>query len=218
MGLRGSRLMQASASGADPTATDVFQKIDLRTFENYSWSFGGDSNGTFVRDISARDLQLAAGDASSHGRDYNLYIDGQYWGIYQTDERPEANFAESYYGEVPDGYDTVKVDTNTGYTIYATDGDLNAWRQLWDTSRIPSTAQVDVFMPVNVEVGDVFTLIVTGRSGATASVSYTAQQPTVADVTAGLLAAWNASTSPLIATISAQNISNTIKLTGKAIG
>jgi len=86
-----------------------------------------------------------------------LYINGQYWGIYQTDERPEANFAESYYGEVPDGYDTVKVEGPAGYIIEATDGDLNAWRQLWDTSRIPSTAQVDIFTPANVEIGDTFT-------------------------------------------------------------
>ncbi|HEV8605302.1 MAG TPA: lamin tail domain-containing protein [Tepidisphaeraceae bacterium] len=204
--------------GDDPTATDEFDKIDFRTFQNYSWSYQGDANGTFVRDIMGRDLQLAAGDVSSHGKDYNLYINGQYWGIYQTDERPEANFAESYYGEVPDGYDTVKVETNASYTIEATDGDLNAWRQLWETSRIPSTAQVDIFTPINVEIGDVFTLTVTGKKGATASVSYTAQAATVADVTAGLVAAWNASTSPLIATVAAQSISGTVKLTGKLIG
>src|SRR6185436_16730993 len=123
---------------------------------------------------------------------YNLYINGQYWGIYQTDERPEANFAESYYGEVPDGYDTVKVEGPAGYIIEATDGDLNAWRQLWDTSRIPSTAQVDIFTPANVEIGDTFTLNVTGRSGATGSVSYTTQVGTAADVLSGLTTAWNA--------------------------
>src|SRR5439155_20343358 len=176
--------------------------------------------GTFVRDISARDLQLAMGDASSHGKDYNLYIDGQYWGIYQTDERPEANFSASYYGDVPDGYDTVKVETTTGYTIEATDGDLNAWRKLWDTARLPSTAQVDIFTPVNVEVGDIFTLKVTGRSGATASVSYTAQAATTDNVIAGLLAAWNGSTNPLVSSITASSpaSSGIIKLTAKALG
>jgi hypothetical protein len=85
-------------------------------------------------------------------------------------------------------------------------------------SRIPSTAQVDIFTPVNVEVGDVFTLTVTGKSGATASVSYTAQAATVADVTAGLTRPWNASTNPLVSTITAANISGTLKLTGKSIG
>src|SRR6185436_10404547 len=74
------------------------------------------------------------------------------------------------------------------------------------------------FTPVNVEVGDIFTLNVTGRSGATASVSYTAQVATAADVTSGLLAAWNASTNPLIASITAANIGGTIKLTGKQVG
>jgi hypothetical protein len=44
--------------GDDPTATDTFDKIDLRTFQNYSWSYQGDASGTFVRDIIGRDLQL----------------------------------------------------------------------------------------------------------------------------------------------------------------
>src|SRR5688572_22068086 len=54
--------------------------------------------------------------------------------------------------------------------------------------------------------------------GNTASVSYTATAATVANVTAGLAAAWNASTNALVATIAATADAATIKLTGKIIG
>src|SRR5205814_6338267 len=122
-----------------------------------------------------RDMQLAAGDLSSHGQDYFLYINGQFWGIYQTDERPEATMAEQYYGEKPGGYDTVKVEgPNANYTIEATDGDLNAWTDLWNklkgpnppSQQYPSVQQVDIFTVQNPEVGDQYTLTVTSLGGA----------------------------------------------------
>ena len=52
-------------------------------------------------------------------------------------------------------------------------------------------SQVDTFTPVNVLVGNVFTLTATGFDGSTLEVSYTAAVATVADVTAGLETAWN---------------------------
>ncbi len=42
--------------------TKSFDGIDLRTFQNYSWSFGGDGRGVFVRDQFSRDVQLAMGE------------------------------------------------------------------------------------------------------------------------------------------------------------
>jgi hypothetical protein len=110
---------------------DVFDKIDLRCSQNYSWSFDGSTNNSAIRDIFARDTQAAMGDLASHGQPYHLYINGQYWGLYETDERPEANFAESYLGGDADDYDVIKVEAGS-YTIYATDGTMDAWRNLWD--------------------------------------------------------------------------------------
>ena len=82
--------------GSDPTGTDTFNKFDIRCAQNYSWSFQGDGGGHFLGDTIARDQQLAMGMASSHGNFYHLYVNGQYWGLYNIDERPEANFGESY--------------------------------------------------------------------------------------------------------------------------
>jgi hypothetical protein len=55
-----------------------------------------------------------------------------YWGLYQTQERPEASYAESYFGGGKDDYDVVKVAIDQmQYEIEATDGSLNAYNDLW---------------------------------------------------------------------------------------
>lgn len=47
--------------------TDEFDALDLRTFQNYSWSFQGDSQGVFIRDQFSRDTQLDMGRQGSAG-------------------------------------------------------------------------------------------------------------------------------------------------------
>ncbi len=115
-----------------PNGPQSFDKFDLRTFENYSWSFDGSTNGIFVRDQVNRDMQVAMGELGSHGQYYQLYINGQYWGLYNTDERPEANFGAQYLGGDPANFDTIKTGPDFGYSIYATDGNMDAWTQLWN--------------------------------------------------------------------------------------
>ncbi len=116
---------------AKQDGVDTFDKFDLRTFENYSWSFEGDYRFIALRDQFSRDTQLALGQPAERGDFYHLYINGQYWGLYNTAERPEASFGASYFGGNDADYDVVKVDTGAGYTIYATDGNMDAWTRLW---------------------------------------------------------------------------------------
>ncbi|GAG28294.1 unnamed protein product, partial [marine sediment metagenome] len=71
----------------------------------------------------------------------------------------------------------------------------------------------------DVETTDIFTLTVTGFDGSTHSVSYTAAAATVADVTAGLAAAWEAETHDLCTPITAADVSSThITLTADTAG
>ncbi len=109
----------------------AFNAIDLRTFQNYSWSFQGDSRGVFIRDQFSRDTQLAMGSQGERGDYYHLYINGQYWGLFNTCERPEASFGETYFGGLSENYDVIKVEAGP-YTINATDGNLSAWTRLWN--------------------------------------------------------------------------------------
>ncbi len=122
---------------------DTFENLDLRTEQNYSWAFRGDQasdpgyRNTMLRDIFSRDLQGALSQPYTRSRFYHLYINGQYFGIYQSQERPEAAYAASYFGGSSDDYDVVKVDAGPGrpYTMQATDGTMEAYNRLWDAAR-----------------------------------------------------------------------------------
>ena len=115
--------------GEDGPST--FQKIDLRTTQNYSWSFQGSSRNTFLRDIFSRDIQHLMGQETTRGEYYHLYINGHYWGMFQTEERPEARFAETHFGGDSDDYDVVKsAGGGGGHQTEATDGNLDALRRL----------------------------------------------------------------------------------------
>jgi hypothetical protein len=122
-------------------AAKEFDGFDLRTAQNYSWHMGGDPQAIFIRDQFNRDTQLAMGHPSAHGDFYHLYINGQYWGLYNTCERVEASFAESYLVGNKDDYDVIK--NRGGFASsaaqktspYATDGNLEAWRRLYDLAK-----------------------------------------------------------------------------------
>ena len=128
---------------------DTFDKIDLRTTQNWSWSKDADTNATFLRDIFSRDTQRDMGEPYARGRVYHLYINGQYWGLYETDERPDADYAASYLGGSKDDYDVIKVtrDTTSGieYSIDTTDGNLNAWQDLYN--QMTNQYTVNYYLP-----------------------------------------------------------------------
>ncbi len=112
--------------------TDEFVNIDLRTSQNYAWSldsFNPGQKNTFVREEFCRDLQRETGQPYTRTRYYHLYINGQYWGLYETQERSEASYAATYFGGEPDDYDVVKTGDNG---IFATDGSMDEWNLLWD--------------------------------------------------------------------------------------
>ncbi|MBN1816035.1 MAG: CotH kinase family protein, partial [Sedimentisphaerales bacterium] len=114
----------------DDERGDEFDNLDLRTAQNYAWSnWGNDgSRNTFLRDVYSRDLQREMGQPYTASRYYHLYINGQYWGLYQSQERSEASYAEHYFGDDKPKYDVVKADDyRTGYT----DGTLDKWNELW---------------------------------------------------------------------------------------
>ena len=115
--------------------TDEFDQLDLRTAQNYSWSFGGDGNNTFLREESTRLAQRDMGHQHGRLRYFHLYINGTYWGLHNSEERTEASFAETYFGGAKDDYDVVKGEQDSGYITGVTDGNLTAWTDLWNKSK-----------------------------------------------------------------------------------
>jgi hypothetical protein len=126
-----------------PTGAKEFDKFDLRTMQNYSWAFQNDSRMICIRDVMSRDAQLAMNGLGTRGNFYHLYINGVYWGLYNTEERPEAAFAESYLGGRAEDYDTIK--QLDGYISGPTDGNADAWYRLWYAATNGFANDVDYF-------------------------------------------------------------------------
>ena len=129
----GAEQLEFPLFGAE--GVDVFSKVDLRTSQNYAWSTGYVYENTMNRDVFSRDIQARMGQPYTRSRYYHLYLNGLYWGLFQTQERSEANWAESYLGGDEDDYDVVKVDIGEDWNLYeieATDGNLEAWHDVWD--------------------------------------------------------------------------------------
>jgi len=114
-----------------------FDKVDLRCSQNYSWSKGGEEAPycTMNRDVFSRDCQRDMLQPYTRSRYYHLYLNGLYWGIYQTQERAEESFAESYFGGDEEDYDVIKVnigDDFNNFGIEATNGNTDAWQRIWE--------------------------------------------------------------------------------------
>jgi len=110
-----------------------FDKVDLRTEQNYSWSKDGDPHNTYLRDIFSRDTQRDMGQPYTRGRYYHLYLNGMYWGLYQTEERADGDYAETYFGDDENDYDVIKVSVEAWpYFNEATDGTMDSWQELWN--------------------------------------------------------------------------------------
>jgi hypothetical protein len=79
----------------------------------------------FCRDEVSRDTQVLI-SAGSRCRYFHLYLNGQYWGLYDTDERPNGDYGEQYFGGKDDEYDVLKSSgASGGYATEATDGTMD---------------------------------------------------------------------------------------------
>ena len=116
----------------------AFDNFDLRCTQQYSWHHGFNPRTIYIRDQLSRDLHLAMGQTSPRGNFRHLYINGHYWGIFNTCERPEASFGEAYIGGKKKNFDVVKImggysedhDQQRHYQVGATDGNRILWEKL----------------------------------------------------------------------------------------
>ena len=107
-------------------------RFDIRCEQLVAWHYFVDREADFIRDIFGRDTQGALGQPFKRGDFQHLYINGQYWGLYQTDERVTGHWGAEYFGGDEEDYDVVKFDAESGYGTGFTDGTLGAWRRLYD--------------------------------------------------------------------------------------
>ncbi len=125
---------------------DEFDKIDLRCEQNYAWSNDGNcARNTAVREVVVRDIQGKMGQPYTRSRYYHLYLNGMYWGLYQTQERSEARYAASYLGGSPEDYDVIKVNGDYSYTIEATDGTTASFQKIYELCNTGFTTNAAYF-------------------------------------------------------------------------
>ena len=109
-----------------------FGKIDLRCDQNSSWA-NGKADTTLIQELWVRDTQRDMGQPYNKSRYYHLFLNGCYWGIYQTEERVDQRYCADTIGGEEDNFDVVRT-SNTGgqnYTTGIVEGDTTAWSNFW---------------------------------------------------------------------------------------
>ncbi len=118
-----------------PGGTDTFQTLDLRSEQNYHWANDSGTENTAVREIFCRDLMAALGQPSTRSRYFHLYLNGQYWGLYETEERAQEDYGATYFGGNADDFDVLQTSNHPNFTYEVASGTVAAWQTLWNLSR-----------------------------------------------------------------------------------
>lgn len=107
-----------------------FEIMDLRTASNYAWSWRHTRTASFIDELWSRDTQAAMGQPYTRSRQYHLYLNGTYWGLYMSQERVSGEYGETYFGGNEDDYDVMKRNA-PGRETEAGDGTDVAWKSLY---------------------------------------------------------------------------------------
>jgi len=121
---------------------DHFDTLILRGTSNYSWiHFGGGglaetrNKALYVRDLWAKDVQLAMGHPASRGIYVHLYFNGLYWGLYNPCERPDADFLADHIGGESEEWDVRKAGGIVVDGEVDENGDNPAWEDAVNLAR-----------------------------------------------------------------------------------
>ncbi|MCI0747886.1 MAG: lamin tail domain-containing protein [Verrucomicrobia subdivision 3 bacterium] len=132
------RLLFRGSYGAGKLDYPLFADSSVQSYDtllvdaglNLVWIHRTDATqrrqGQYVRDQFVSDLQNAMGWPAFHGRFFHLYLNGLYWGLHGIHERPDEDFAASYFGGDKDEWDIIK-NTTSFEAVY---GDFAAWNAM----------------------------------------------------------------------------------------
>jgi len=115
-----------------PGGRTIYDKIDFRTAQNFSWHFntGGPAGATWLDDPFSHDTMNDMGNVAANGPFHHLYVNGLYWGLFQVEERMDAQFCTSYFGGEEDDFDVMKSDEVNGL-MYANEGTDTFYDNFW---------------------------------------------------------------------------------------
>ncbi|MCA9212254.1 MAG: CotH kinase family protein, partial [Planctomycetales bacterium] len=123
--------------------SDEIDRIAFRGNFFDSWTFDsrgriggaccGYDQALLLRDQFGHTTQADMGSLAIAGNWVHLYINGQYWGLYNSVERPDEDFAAYYLGGDADNYDVMKQrprGTANGSLPEVVNGGRTAWNEL----------------------------------------------------------------------------------------
>lgn len=106
------------------SATESFNSIILRGGFNQTWLHWDQvqrEKAQYINDSWAKDMHLKMGHLAAHNKFVHLYINGLYWGVYNTSERTDNDFMAYYLNGETEDFDVMK-----DYAEVA-DGNSDAW-------------------------------------------------------------------------------------------
>ncbi|MDG2125135.1 MAG: CotH kinase family protein, partial [Verrucomicrobiales bacterium] len=123
----------------DGLGVEEFDQLILRGGGHDSWSladgFGTDStdlppHGTLLRDQFLRKTERDLGMLSPAGRYVHVYINSDYWGVYDLHERANADYFSSHLGGESEDWDVMHHPEFGGEDFAVVDGDDAGWTRL----------------------------------------------------------------------------------------
>ena len=88
---------------------ETFKSVLLRGGGHDAWTFRDDwDNASFIRNEFLHRVQKEMGQPSPSGRMVNLFMNGEYWGLYELQEFPHEHFNADHHGGDTDDWDIVK--------------------------------------------------------------------------------------------------------------
>ena len=149
------------------TKVDEFNTIVLEARSTFSWAYGSDGQSVgvsidgihslqnyyaqYTRDQFAPDVQNAMGGYGQHGRPVHLYLNGLYWGMYITHERPDGAFAASYLGGNKEDYDALKHRPGVSYVLGFDDDPAMKTLVAANYDALSAAANQDLTNPANYQ-------------------------------------------------------------------
>lgn len=115
----------------DDGEDDVVNSYLLRGQNGDSWfhpTAAQREESLYIRDQLARSLQERMGQPFTKQDHIHVYLNGIYWGVFNTIERIEADSMASSYGGNKDDWDVVKASPPS--SVVVEDGTADAWEQL----------------------------------------------------------------------------------------
>jgi hypothetical protein len=111
---------------------DEYDTVVIRTGHNQGWASNHGST-QMLRNQYARDIQgYDPAQSIADGNHIHLYLNGQYWGLYNFHERPDDSFGAEHWGGPKEDYDGFK-GLRAGGSSQARNisGDRRSWSRMF---------------------------------------------------------------------------------------